>query len=438
MLILVGQRIYKYCNIAIWLFFFLLIFEGAFRKWFLPSLSDLFLVIRDPLAIYLVWVACKRGLWKNLFVRVSWGIAFITLITTLLFGHQNLLLALYGVRIWVYYIPLIFSIPLFMNLKDVMSMCKCTLYITMGMTLLMLLQYFTPQTSFFNVGVGGEGSSGFSGVGDYFRPSGTFSFTNGIALYMVWAGCSFFACFFSNRKWEKRKFWVSPYILWASFVCWVVAVPVSLSRAVVAEVVIIFLWAMGLAFLTKKYKKSLFYFMAILLVLSPLLLMSQRIQIAVDNMQERFVMAGKSEGNFVTESIVERKIVSMFSDLLNSNEVPFFYGEGIGMSTNVAAVMLTGKKQFLTKEGGSDSMENGYLMGCVMFLYKWILLFYIFYRCVKVRTCTLLPLLFAVSLFLIRPGTGQTPADVGFSVWVAAMTLTLAVKSEYEIIHTRK
>ena len=398
MLILVGQRIYKYCNIAIWLFFFLLIFEGAFRKWFLPSLSDLFLVIRDPLAIYLVWVACKRGLWKNLFVRVSWGIAFITLITTLLFGHQNLLLALYGVRIWVYYIPLIFSIPLFMNLKDVMSMCKCTLYITMGMTLLMLLQYFTPQTSFFNVGVGGEGSSGFSGVGDYFRPSGTFSFTNGIALYMVWAGCSFFACFFSNRKWEKRKFWVSPYILWASFVCWVVAVPVSLSRAVVAEVVIIFLWAMGLAFLTKKYKKSLFYFIAILLVLSPLLLANQRIQIAVDNMQERFVMAGKSEGNFVTESI----------------------------------------KQFLTKEGGSDSMENGYLMGCVMFLYKWILLFYIFYRCVKVRTCTLLPLLFAVSLFLIRPGTGQTPADVGFSVWVAAMTLTLAVKSEYEIIHTRK
>lgn len=426
---------YKRCNIAIWLFFFLLIFEGAFRKWFLPSLSDIFLVIRDLLAIYLVWMTCKRGLWKNPFVRISWGIAFITLITTLLFGHQNLLVALYGVRIWVYYIPLIFAIPWFMNWDDVMLMCKCTLYITMGMTLLMLLQYFTPQTSIFNLGVGGEGSSGFSGVDGYFRPSGTFSFTNGIALYMVWAGCCFFACFFSNRKWGKRKFRVSPYILWASFVCWVTAVPVSLSRAVVVEAVIIFLWSMGLAFLTKRYKKSLFHFMTILLVLSPLLLMNQRIQIAVNNMQKRFVIASKSEGSFVTGSIVERNLMSLFSDLLNSNEVPFLYGEGIGMGTNVAAVMLTGKKQFLTKEGGSDSMENGYLMGCAMFFYKWSLLFYIFYRCVKVRKQSLMPLLFAVSLFLIRPGTGQTPTDVGFSTWVTAMALTLAVKSEYEIIH---
>ena len=128
---LLSVKEYKRCNIAIWLFFFLLIFEGAFRKWFLPSLSDIFLVTRDPLAIYLVWMACKRGLWKNPFVRISWGIAFITLITTLLFGHQNLLVALYGVRIWVYYIPLIFAIPWFMNWDDVMLMCKCTLYITM-------------------------------------------------------------------------------------------------------------------------------------------------------------------------------------------------------------------------------------------------------------------------------------------------------------------
>ena len=211
------------------------------------------------------------------------------------------------------------------------------------------------------------------------------------------------------------------------------AVPVSLSRAVVAEVVIIFLWAMGLAFLTKRYKKSLFHFMAILLVLSPLLLMNQRIQIAVNNMQERFVMASKSEGNFVTGSIVERKIVSLFSDLLDSNEVPFFYGEGIGMSTNVAAVMLTGKKQFLTKEGGSDSMENGYLMGCAMFFYKWSLLFYIFYQCVKVRTYTLLPLLFAVSLFLIRPGTGLIPTEVGFSSFMPGIILTLILKEDYSL-----
>lgn len=428
---------YKYCNRAIWLFFFLLIYEGAFRKWFLPSLSDLFLVIRDPLAVYVVWVGCKCGLVRNRFVVASWWIGAIALVTTILFGHHNWLIALYGVRLWAYYIPFIFAVPLFLSIHDILSICKCSLWLIIGMTLLMVLQYFTPQTSVFNLGVGGIGSAGFSGVGNYFRPSGTFSFTNGITLFMVWATCCCFAVFFLNRKFGNGKFWTSPYLLGVVFICLVIAVPVSLSRAVVAEMVIIFLWAMGMAFLTSRYKKRFLRLMLVLLAFAPFLLTSERLQIAVDNMQTRFIMASQSEGNFVTGSIMERKILFLFADFTYVGEVPLLYGEGIGMSTNVAAVLLTGKKAFLTAEGGSDVLENGYLMGIVMFLYKWLLLFYILYLCVKVRKWSLLPLLFAVSLFLIRPGTGQTPTDMGFSTWVAAVTLTLAVRSNYEIVHTR-
>ena len=38
----------------IWVYFWLLIFEGTFRKWILPQYSDILLVVRDPvvLAIY--------------------------------------------------------------------------------------------------------------------------------------------------------------------------------------------------------------------------------------------------------------------------------------------------------------------------------------------------------------------------------------------------
>ena len=131
---------YKLCNIAIWLFFFLLIFEGAFRKWILPSLSDVFLVIRDPIALFIVCMACKRGLWRNGFVVISWGIAFITFITTLMFGHQNLFIALYGVRIWVYYIPLIFAVPIYLTVNKVLTLSKYTLFITIGMAILLYLQ----------------------------------------------------------------------------------------------------------------------------------------------------------------------------------------------------------------------------------------------------------------------------------------------------------
>src|ERR1700690_2343488 len=46
----------------IWLYFALLIAEGALRKWIVPSLSTPLLVIRDPLVllIYVQAVRCRR------------------------------------------------------------------------------------------------------------------------------------------------------------------------------------------------------------------------------------------------------------------------------------------------------------------------------------------------------------------------------------------
>ncbi|MCH2156743.1 MAG: hypothetical protein MK080_12180, partial [Opitutales bacterium] len=41
----------------VWLYFILLIFEGAFRKWFLTELSDVLLIVRDPVAL-LIYFKC--------------------------------------------------------------------------------------------------------------------------------------------------------------------------------------------------------------------------------------------------------------------------------------------------------------------------------------------------------------------------------------------
>ena len=425
---------YKLCNIAIWLFFFLLIFEGAFRKWILPSLSDVFLVIRDPIALFIVCMACKRGLWRNGFVVISWGIAFITFITTLMFGHQNLFIALYGVRIWVYYIPLIFAVPIYLTVNKVLTLSKYTLFITIGMAILLYLQYFSPPTSLVNIGVGGTGSSTFAGVGSYFRPSGTFSFTMGVSTFMTWAGCCLLIYYFSPQKRNSTPF-LNSLVWWTALACFLASVPISLSRGVVAATAILFIWTLVIVSLNARYRNKLWKLSALLLILLPVLSLSPRVQIAIDNMQHRFIRAEKAEGDFVTGSIVQRSIVDVFDELLDNEDVPFFYGRGIGLSTNVAAVLLTGKKQFLTREGGSDLMENGYLMGSFMFIYKWILLFYILYSCIKVRRYSLLPLLFAVSVILGRPGTGQTPTSVGFNNFTAAITLTLALRTKREYIN---
>ena len=52
---------YKSLKIAIWSYFLLWIFEGALRKWILPSLATPLLVIRDPIAIYII----VRALYLN-------------------------------------------------------------------------------------------------------------------------------------------------------------------------------------------------------------------------------------------------------------------------------------------------------------------------------------------------------------------------------------
>ena len=40
---------------GIWLYFLLLIFEGALRKWLLPGLATPLLVVRDPIAMFLLF-----------------------------------------------------------------------------------------------------------------------------------------------------------------------------------------------------------------------------------------------------------------------------------------------------------------------------------------------------------------------------------------------
>ena len=55
-------------RLCFWCYLLMLIFEGAIRKWFLPGLSDLFLVIRDPIVLYVIYLSVKYRLLKDKFI----------------------------------------------------------------------------------------------------------------------------------------------------------------------------------------------------------------------------------------------------------------------------------------------------------------------------------------------------------------------------------
>ena len=87
---------------AIWLYFILLIFEGALRKWLLPSLSTPLLVIRDPIAIWIFITARQKGYLKfNAYSFLMVVTGLISAFTALTIGHGNLFVAIFGTRIYV-------------------------------------------------------------------------------------------------------------------------------------------------------------------------------------------------------------------------------------------------------------------------------------------------------------------------------------------------
>ena len=215
----------------IWLYFWLLIFEGALRKWIAPSLSAPLLVIRDPLAL-LIYVQALRyrrfqpdALLLPLFALVSCFLVLAVFQITLSIGG-GVLVSLYGLRTNFLHLPLIFILPQVLSREDVLRIGKWTLILALPMTLLMVLQFFSPPNSWLNAATIAEGQQIQSALGRI-RPAGTFSFATGVAHFYV------LATTFAVYGLLERKAPYPKWLLWAAVVSIAAVQPVSGSRLLV-------------------------------------------------------------------------------------------------------------------------------------------------------------------------------------------------------------
>ena len=114
---------YKSIKIAIWIYFLLWIFEGGLRKWILPGLATPLLVVRDPIAIYIILRAFYLNVkFANPYIVLGTVFTLLSLAITLTFGHANLFVSLYGARIMLLHFPLIFIIGKIFTKEDVLQM----------------------------------------------------------------------------------------------------------------------------------------------------------------------------------------------------------------------------------------------------------------------------------------------------------------------------
>lgn len=408
---------------AVWLYFLLLIFEGALRKWFLPFLATPLLVVRDPLALWILMMAIRERLLPfNFFVFSMVLICVISLLTTLLVGHGNLYVALYGARIFLIQFPLIFAIGKIFNREDVLKIGKVILYITPFMTVLIALQFYSPQSAWVNRGIGGdtEGAGFHGGALEYLRPPGTFSFTNGVTLFYG------FAAPFVFYFWMQRSN-VSKLILLAATLGLLAAIPLSISRGLLFSVVITFLFVVIASFYQPKFLPAMVFAgiggLVALLALSN----TEFFKTATEAFTTRIENANEAEGG-LTGVLGDRYLGGLIGALsYRSVDYPFF-GRGIGMGTNVGAQLLSGDNtKFLISEGewGRLIGEMGPLLGVLAILIRVIFsgsMAVSAFR--KLSAGDLLPwLLLSFVLLNIPQGQWAQPTSLGFCIFSGGLLL---------------
>lgn len=409
---------YNSIKIAIWLYFLLWIFEGALRKWILPSLATPLLIVRDPLAIYIILKAFYLKVkFINPYVVLSYIFTLLSLAITLTFGHQNLFVGLYGARIMLFHFPMIFIIGALFTKKDIQKLGRIILVINILVTIIVYFQFTSPQSAMINVGIGGEGSAGFSGAMGYSRPSGTFSFTTGLSSFYILVSVFVFYFWLSKDSCSKI-------LLIASTVALLIALPLTVSRTAVAGVLLVGLFALiGSSTSLKSIMKVLISVVGIGILFIILQKTTTIFNLGTEVLMSRVDTANEQGGGYSGSMFM--RVVNDFAgpiiDLLNQ---PLFAGN-LGMGTNAGAQMLTGKVKFLISEGelGRLGGEQGLVFGGGLVLMRLILAISLFYQSIKLpKEYKLMPLIFCgTALYLITQGQWAQPSMLGCSIMAAGL-----------------
>jgi hypothetical protein len=354
----------------VWLYFWLLILEGALRKWVFPSLANPLLIIRDPVVVLIYLLVASRRMFPiNGFVITSAIIAVLlgTLAITPL-CHGNFWVMLYGLRTNFLHLPLIFIIPQIFSLNDVRAFGKAFLWISIPISALIVLQFLASPYSKLNAVVGGASGQIIGAMG-HVRPSATFSFVTGTVSFLSLQFAFIIAAFMDRRDKFLRSF---------SLVGLIFSVICSISRsAVVACVLVLLATIVGLLINHSRIKRGLI-FVLVAGLLAAAVSSTALFQKGSKVMNTR--MEDASQGNDAALSLTQR----IFNDLTEPIETlkqAGFWGAGTGAGTNVGAGILAGSRRFLLAEieWSRLIMESGLFLGLALIVLRVWLSFYIFY-----------------------------------------------------------
>jgi len=410
-------------QLLLWTYFWLLIFEGALRKWVVPDLSNALLVARDPVclaAIWLGWPYLLRGAVRGWILGLV-TIGFLSFLSAMLVGHRDLVTAAYGTRILVLHFPLVFLIGAVFTRDDVWQFGRAVLLLSIPMTVLIAFQYSLPSSHFVNIAPGGEGTAGFSGAMGKMRPPGTFSFITGVSSFYGLA-----AAFFAG--WLTCGPRPLPRWMWLSAACMVFALPLSISRTLFFHYGLVVSCAVAASVLAGRALRSLVAGAVVLCVLAAGISQFELFQEARVVFLDRWEKAQRSDApdEGIAGILINRVGGSFVQAFAMSDDVQLL-GMGIGLATNVGAVRAVGAKGFLVAEGAWPAMvgELGPILGFSFIAWRVMLAFklaLLAYRQALIKN-TLPLILGGIALQGLVIGQTSQPTGLGFLVLAAGLML---------------
>jgi hypothetical protein len=328
-----------------WVYFLLLIFEGALRKWILPQFSAPLLLVRDPVSLLIIWEAYRTQKWPKRWSSVAGVLASAILVLAVLqvvVAENPWFVAIYGLRSFLLPFPVAFIMGENLDAEDLRKFGRWILFLLLPEVILEAAQYLAPATSFLNKGAY-KGMEQIGSAGGHLRASGTFSFAHGSSAFVS------LAAVFVLYAMVDRKF-VPRWLLWASSLALIVAIPVIASRGLVVNLLLLLAFVVLAAlFSVSQFAQTIKIILALLFVS----LAATQLPVfssAMGTFTERLSTASESEGG--TEGTLNRRIASPLQTMLTFDyESAPWYGNGLGMGSNVASTLLIGTQVFLAGEG---------------------------------------------------------------------------------------
>jgi hypothetical protein len=424
-----NQRSIIHTKRLIWLYFFLLIFEGTFRKWILPQFSDVLLVVRDPVALAIYFFALKARVFpRNKYIVTLGIIAVLSWLVSLVVLEPYLtlkpliLVTGFGFRSNFLHLPLVFIIGRVLTYDDVIKLGKWVVIGLIPMALLLAVQFNAAPDSFINRTAGlGETQQITAGSGKI-RPPGTFSFVSGVIFYSALSAA--FLLYGALTRGIYRN-----WILLGGGFAMVVTIAVSGSRSVLLAVLVVMASMLAIIFFRPsamtQFGRNLLIAIVVLLVAVRLPIFKEGVQVLSD----RFTAVAEAEEKSIARGLLARTFSGFTEGVLLLGRAPLA-GYGLGIGTNGGAKFLTGRSIFLLSEGewGRVVLESGPVLGLAYLIWRTMLtgsLGLFSYRQLK-RGETLPIMLYCAGFLSLLNGQFGQPTNLGFAVFVCGLCLAAA------------